>query len=86
MSKSQNRNSQGYAYIDLEKALGLIWTRALECGAQSVTWEHLEWAVPHLTGERMHYGNTLEILVARWGWMADSTAVYPHTGERENCK
>ena len=77
---------KGKNQMSLEKALGIVWVRALEEEVTFVSWGHLGWAIRHMTGGDMHWGNTLEILVADWGWMADHTGVYPHSGEKEFCR
>ena len=73
-------------HMRLEQALGVVWTRALEEGITFVSWDHIEFAVKHMTGYSMHYGLTLEILVAEWGWMADHVGAYPHAGAKEVCR
>ena len=72
--------------MNLKDALGLVWTRALEENIDFVSWTHLDWAVKHMTGQPLHWGETLRILVADWGWMADHLGAYPHSGEKETCR
>jgi len=73
-------------HLRLEEALGVIWTQALARGVYYLDWDHIEFAVKHMTGHDCHYGLTLEILVVKWHWMADHTGVYLHAGEPEVCR
>lgn len=72
--------------MNLEEALGVIWTQALARGVHFLDWDHIEFAVKHMTGSPCHYGLTLEILVVKWGWMADYAGVYLHSGQKETCR